>query len=286
MLNPVNQVPKQPRLVGLFAAISLAVMTCTSAARGQFPIEGFTEPVRRVEVASAEPGVVANVYVHEGDRIAKGQLLAQLENDSLKAAVEVAKTAAGNKGRFEVAQAERTLRRFRVERLELLRTKGHAHQEEILRAQADLEVAEANLRIAEEQQRIDALEWKRAEALLERRNVCSPCDGLVVLVHKEPGEFVASTAPAVVTLVQIDKLRVIFAMSTAEARQVTAWQEVQVSFPDTNSKATAVVESVSPVTDPESGTVRVRVLLDNSKGQHSCGVKCVFGLPTRAVSRK
>lgn len=261
-----------------------ALFLVVAPAYAQSPIDGFTEPYRRSELAATEPGVVANVLVEEGDRVEAGQLVAQLENAALKAAAETAQATAENLGRLDAAKAECELRERRLNRLKELRTKGHAHQEELDRAETDLAVAQANFRIAQEQQRVDVLQSKHAEALLERRNVRSTLSGLVVFVHHQPGEFVTAASPAVVTVVQIDKLRVTFALPTAEARRLTANQRVQVKFAETNSAAAAVVESVSSITDPESGTVRVRVLIENSEERYPCGVKCELILPARVAN--
>jgi RND family efflux transporter MFP subunit len=261
----------------------VALLLAAAPVAAQSPIEGFTEPYRRSELASTEPGVVASVLVDEGDRVEAGQLVAQLENSALKAAAAAAQETAASLGRLDAAKAECELRERRLNRLKELRAKGHAHLEEVDRAETDLDVAQANLRIAQEQQRVDVLQSKHADALLERRNVRSTLDGLVVLIHHQPGEFVTTASPAVVTVVQIDKLRVIFAIPTGEARRLASGQRVQVRFAETDSVATAVVESVSPVTDPESGTVRVRVLIDNSQELHPCGVKCELIMPARVA---
>src|SRR5690348_8716185 len=85
----------------LLATLSFAVGICAPVyGQSQSQIDGFTEPYRRAELASAEPGVVASVMVEEGDRVEAGQLVAQLENAALKAAAEVAQATAANTGRL------------------------------------------------------------------------------------------------------------------------------------------------------------------------------------------
>ena len=36
------------------------------------------------------------------------------------------------------------------------------------------------------------------------------------------------------------------------------------------------MEFVAPVTEAESGTVRVKVLIDNAKGAYRCGIRCLL----------
>lgn len=270
-MNPFQQIRQW---TGLF--VGIFVFGIPSMARAELPLEGFLEPYQRVELAASEPGVVVKLLVQEGDRVTSGQLLAQLENNPLAIAVELAQTAANNNGQIQAAQAEKLQRSRRLEGLQQLREKGHATQEEIFRAQVDLEIAEANLLVAQEQQRMSTLELKRAESLLERRNVRSTLQGVVNMIYHQPGEFVAATSPALFSIVQTDKLRVNFAVPPQTKLPIQVGQTVPVQLSDSNQRAAGVVEFISPVTDPESGTIRVRVVIDNTAGSYPCGVKCVL----------
>jgi hypothetical protein len=55
---------------------------------------------------------------------------------------------------------------------------------------------------------------------------------------------------------------------------------VALSLPESKRRAVGQVEFVSPVTDAESGTVRVKVLLKNTDGQYRSGVRCEIDLST------
>ena len=58
---------------------TIALLLCDpQSARAQLPVESFTEPFRRVDLAPAEPGTVATIQVREGDSVRKGQVLATL----------------------------------------------------------------------------------------------------------------------------------------------------------------------------------------------------------------
>jgi multidrug efflux pump subunit AcrA (membrane-fusion protein) len=45
---------------------------------------------------------------------------------------------------------------------------------------------------------------------------------------------------------------------------------------DSSASVQGAVESVSPVTDAESGTVRVKVCFDNPKGEYRSGQRCTL----------
>ncbi|HEV2698237.1 MAG TPA: HlyD family efflux transporter periplasmic adaptor subunit, partial [Terriglobales bacterium] len=49
---------------------------------------GKVEPITKVEVKSKASGIVTKLYVEYGDRVKKGQLLAQLDKEEIAAGVE------------------------------------------------------------------------------------------------------------------------------------------------------------------------------------------------------
>ncbi len=266
--------------------ITIAWLMVAKAACGA-SFDGFTEPFRKIEVAASETGTVAQLLVHEGDHVTKGQALATLDNDVLEVSREIATANVQAKGKQESAIAERELRKTRVERLEPLRAEGHASQEEVDRARADLAVAEANLQAAREQHQLDALERKKIEAMIERRTLRSPIDGFVLKIQKDEREFVSANSASVATVIQLDPLRVVFSLPNVYAAKLSAGGKVDLELPENGAKVRGKVEFVAPVTEAESGTVRVKVLIDNAHGAYRCGVRCLlnFGEPKDAPVR-
>ena len=76
------------------------------------------------------------------------------------------------------------------------------------------------------------------------------------------------------TIVQCDRLKIVFPVPAAEAHRFSVGKKVTVNFPEDVEPAEGLVEVVSQVTDPESGTVRVKVVLDNSQGRYRSGMAC------------
>jgi RND family efflux transporter MFP subunit len=270
----------------LWCAIVLAFLTA-AAARAQGPqnespdqdLEGFTEPIRKLDLIPPEPGIIASLLVHEGDRVKKDQLLGSLDCDTQQVALRIAKNNAAAHGRLDSAMAERDLRRWRLAKLQKLRKEGNANEEEVTRVASELSVADANVLAALEQRSTDALEAERITSTIERRMMRSPFDGLVTRVFREEKDFVGSNNLPVMTIMQTDKLRVTFTIPTALACRLKVGQKVALTFPTTGQRATGAVEFISPVTEAESDTVRVKVLIDNKEGKYRCGVRCAVNLP-------
>lgn len=249
------------------------------------PVEGFTEPYRKVDLSPAEPGTLMTLSVREGDTVKKGELLGALDCEALSLSQQIAKVNMEAHGRLDAAIAERSLRKTRLEKLQSLLPRGHSSQEEIDRAKADFDIAQANVLTASEQLAADALEYQRVGALIERRTLRSPMDGIVTRIYHEEREFIMANAPVVLTVVQLNPLRVVFSVPLEQTASLKVGQSVPLTFTDTAARTQGKIELVSPVVDAESGTVRVKVLLDNSKGIYRCGVRCTFGdVPTAPLA--
>jgi RND family efflux transporter MFP subunit len=245
---------------------------------GGLEIDGFTEPYRSVDVAASEVGIIAELKVREGDVVRKGQALATLDSDLQRALLSIAEKNVESQGRLQSARAELGLRKHRLEKLETLLTKGHARQDEVERARADLAIAEAQVLAAEEDLVIRELEYQKIAVQLDRRSVYAPLDGVVVQLLKDEGEFVAPTDPYVMNLVQLDRLLATFSVPNGGAATLQLGDHVPVLLAS-GETVQGVVEFVAPVTDAESGTVRVKVRIENPDGMHRSGQRCSLRLP-------
>jgi len=132
--------PKVERKARAAAALPAAVAsrasadsqpTSTSLGRSDVVAPGIVEPWgAQVELAAQEPGWIAAIVVHEGEAVRAGQLLATLEDETQRRAVELA--------RAELTEAEAALEK----------TERGATPEELRQAQADYAAAAARSKFA------------------------------------------------------------------------------------------------------------------------------------------
>jgi len=265
-------------LIATLAIVAMGVATPSACSQeiGTELIEAFTEPYRVLDLAAAEPGILQRFAVKQGDRIAAGDLVASLNTEVLRARLDLARVRANLKGAIKKAQADVAQKRRRYGKLAGLHQNGHASPEEIDTARSNLEIAEAGLLEAQESQKLAQLEQKQIEAQLSRREIRSPFDGQVVKLEKDEGEYVASLEPIVAQVVQLDKLRVKFFIDTARARSLQRGDQLNVLLLDGNQQVETTVEFVSPVTDADSRTVRVEVVIDNAEQRYRSGVPVRF----------
>jgi RND family efflux transporter MFP subunit len=261
-------------------AVAAIIVVLSARALVAQTVESFTEPYRKVDLVPAESGVLRSLDVREGEQVAKNQQLGGLDCEVQEIALAIARANLEARGQLESAAAERDLRKSRLAKLQELQTSGHATNDEVERAVADLAVAEANFLAATEKRKIDELEFRRIAALIDRRILKSPIDGVVTRIYKEEAEFVGATSTPLMTIMQLDPLRITFSVPNSHAQALRVGQSVALSLPESKRRAVGQVEFVSPVTDAESGTVRVKVLLKNSDGQYRSGVRCEIDLST------
>ena len=240
-------------------------------------VEGFTEPIRKLDMIPPEPGIIDSLTVHEGSQVKKDELIGSLDCEVQQASLDIARGNAANHGRLDSATAERDIRRWRLSKLQTLRVEGNANEEEVARVASELAVAEANIAAALEQRSADTLEIAHISAMIERRMLRSPFNGVVTRVFHEEKEFIGNNSP-ILTIMQLDKLRVTFTVPTAQIARLKVGQSVPLTFPNSGQKAAGKIEFISPVSEAESDTVRVKVLIENPQGKYRCGVRCALNV--------
>ncbi len=241
----------------------------------------FTEPVRQSEVAAAEPGIVARLLVREGEAVSAGQPLAELDYQVLQRTLEIAQLRADSDAKVRSAQATLEIRQRKFENLQPLLDVGHANPSEVEQARAEYDAALAEYELARLEADENRLDVARIQAQINHRIIFSPIDGLVTEIHRQPGEYISSTEPEFATVVEISQLRVRFYLLAETAARLQRGQRVSLLLGRQQSQQVAgQVAYVSPVTDPDSGTVRVDVLIDNADNRLRSGTPCQWpGFP-------
>jgi RND family efflux transporter MFP subunit len=271
----LNTAPSPSRARWLLGAAIALSTTCVSAVE----IAGFTEPNRSVEVASPEQGIVTEVHVRVGEFVVKGQPIASLDDDLHRIMLDTARDRKSARGALEAAEAELQMRTSRLEKLQELVQEGFGRKEELERAQADHEIAQAELKAEREKLIEQQWQFTKIEAELRRRVVVAPMDGIVAARLKEQGEYVAPNEPNVITLVELNPLLAKFPMKRSQAKSLRINGTVDVRLED-GKVVQGIVDEISPIVDAQSGTIKVKVRIDNHEGALLSGERCTINVPT------
>jgi len=258
----------------IMGVVLLTVLIQTSVAME--PIDGFVTPFRTIHVATAETGIVREIAVREGDVVEPGQILARLDDEVHLSLLAIAEKSMQSDGRLRAAATEHRMREERLRKLKALMGRGSARPEEVERAAADAEIAAARLRAVEEDLAVKRLEHERARILWARRSVHAPTLAVVLQIHKELGEFIGPSDPHLMTIVQLDPLLAVFAVPSRRARRLRTGHPVEVRLPESDALLKGIVDSVSPVVDGKSGTMRVEVRLANPQRRLLSGEPCLL----------
>jgi RND family efflux transporter MFP subunit len=170
-------------------------------------------------VACGEAGIVDRLKVKLGDRVAKDQVLVELDMSVLEAARRVATAKASGKARLAAAEVEFSLKSQRYQKLSQLYQEGAGSPEEASKARGAAEVARQDVEATLEAIDQSRLETEQIDAQIERRRIRSPIDGVVVELTRKQGEYISTSEPHIATVVSLDQLKAVFYLPTKIATE-------------------------------------------------------------------
>ena len=213
-----------------------------SSATSILDASGYVVARRRATVSSKVTGKVMKVFIEEGMYVEEGQLLAQLDDSTMKADLN-----------YSQSQLDEAIRVFN-------RTKELAKEE--LASQASLDAARASV------EGLEALNAVRKQVVNDMQ-ILAPFSGVVVYKAAQPGEMISPvsagggfTNTGICTIVDMDSLEVEVDVNEAFINRVKPGQPVITNlnaYPkwDIPSEVIAII----PTADRNKATVKVRIAL-------------------------
>lgn len=232
-------------------------VTVVAAQRADFVTSvsatGTVASLREAKIASTLPGIVAEVFVIEGQRVPRGAPLMRLRTDQM-AATEAQARAGVAQAKAALHLADISVRRMRelsqfsaVSRQEL-----DAAEAQFVAAQAQLELTEATLAAAQIQ--------------LRDATVTAPFAGTITQRLVEPGEAVSPAAPSFV-LAQLDAVYVELAVPERQRPGLRAGQPVAITVDAlAGSQFAGRIQEIEPAAMSSSRSFLVKVRVPNSRG--------------------
>ena len=259
---------------GVLTLVAVTAACVQSIRAAELPVlDCVIEPYEVVEVSSAAEGVIEKIHVERNDLVTKDQVLAELESDVEKASLAFAHLNASLDTDIGLRRASLDFDQRNSTRIEELYAKKAIplhHKDE-----ADTDAAKSRwlLTKAQDEKRLAALELVRAKAVVRRKTVRSPIDGVVVARHRSTGEYIEDQA--IITVAQLHPLRIEVIVPVELFGAIETGMSAQI-FPELVSSGTrnATVISVDRVIDGASGTFDVRLELPNPDYKIPSGLKC------------
>ena len=233
------------------------------------------EPSATVDLGLPIAGTLAETRFDRGDEVSVGETMARLESRLEAVGVAIATEVAESDTAVELREATSALgERTRARNLRLADSAAVSEQT-LDQVSTEARIAALQLRQEREARVLAALELERAEALLARREIRSPIDGVVVERYREVGEHV--DAEPVYRVARLDPLHVevIVPIEYRESVARGLGASVRLAVPGFENRAlAATVERIDAVADAASATFGVSLVLDNPEHAIPGGVRC------------
>ncbi|QGY46671.1 efflux RND transporter periplasmic adaptor subunit [Maribellus comscasis] len=196
------------------------------------------EPFEEVHLAPASPGKIESIPVEIGDKVSKDQVLIKMDDTQL-------------------LQSKIQMNNLQTDfsRLDTLRKVGSIAQQQYDQMEAQYEVAQKNVK-----------------HLADNTTITAPFSGVISGKYFENGEMysgspIASVGKAaIVSLIQIDKLKAIVSISEKYFPNVKKGMEAKIRvdvYPD--MEFSGKIYRIYPTINPQSRSFDVEVSIDNSK---------------------
>ena len=233
------------------------------------------EPNSVANVSTREVGVLEKIMVKRGDIVKKGQVVARLESSLEAIALDFANARAKMKGEVESRQATLDYMLRQRDRIAELYVDNAISFNEKDKAETDVRLAETELQVALDNQRLMQIERERAARRLELRSIRSPVEGVIVEILLVPGESVEDRAREIMTIAEVDplKVEVIVPADRFGLIQVGTSAEIMPLVPGGEVRF-AAVSTVDRTIDAASGTFGIQLLLENKDHTLPGGIRC------------
>ena len=258
-----------------------------AAASSVLDASGYVVARRQATVSSKVTGKVLEVFIEEGMRVEKDQVVATLDDTTQQALLALA-VAQADSARASLAEIEAQLRNARLERNRLrdLAERDLASKSSLDTAEAVYDELAARLGTGGENVEVALSNVAVAEDSLSNMTIKAPFAGIVVSKNAQPGEMISPisagggfTRTGICTIIDTDSLEIEVDVNESYIQRVKAGQRVSAvldAYPSWRIRAEVI--AIVPTADRQKATVRVRIgfLERDERVLRDMGVKVSF----------
>ncbi len=244
------------------------------------PATGEVLPLMSSIVKSEISGRVTSIKVKEGDAVARGQVLLELDRTSLETRVREAQRS------FEAdrLRMEKSERNF--ERLKELYEKKFVGEKEFLDAETDFNLAKLNLEIA--QARLDD-----AEEDLSKTEIVAPHEGIVTLLDIVDGQVISgatsvSNGTELMTVAQLNELYMEANINEVDVEKLQVGQAARLRFdaiPNYEVEGTIRVIAPSARKDGNIRIFPIEVVFEVKDARVRPGISATVEIPVASAKQ-
>lgn len=216
-------------------------------------VSGSLIPDEEVDLSFETSGKITDIYFKEGARVARGQLLAKINDAPLQA-------------QLRKLQAQWRLMQDRVFRAKALLAKEAVSKEAFQEAEANLSALKA--------------EMDMVKAQIQQTELRAPFDGIIGLRQVSTGAY-ATTSTSIATLTKTSPLKVEFSVPERYAGTLPPGTALTFTAEGDLTPRKAKIYASDSRVDPDTRTYTVRALYDNKGGKLVPGRYVSVNLSTR-----
>ncbi|WP_343312703.1 efflux RND transporter periplasmic adaptor subunit [Brucella sp. BE17] len=227
---------------------------------------GTLSALRSINVGAQVSGQLKSVKVEVGDQVKQGQQLAEIDASPFEKKIEIANAQLDNlKAQLLSKDAQLTLKKLNAKRQKsLLATRG-VSQATVDQADADLAIAEADVKALGAQIRQQEAQLSSDMVDLGYTKIYSPMDGTVVDQSAKEGETLnaVQSAPTIVTVADLTTMTVEAQVSEADISRLKPDMSVYFTLlgqPD--KRFTGTLRQIKPTPETENNVVLYYALFD------------------------
>lgn len=215
---------------------------------------GTIKPARLVAVGAQASGRVLSLKVTLGQKVAAGDLIAEIDSMTQQNALRTAEANLANiRAQLAERQANLTLAEQTLARQQRTLAQRATSAADFESAEATVKTTRAQIAALEAQIRAAEVAVGTAQVNLGYTRVTAPIDGTVLAIVTQEGQTVnaSQSAPTIVVMGQIDVMTVYAEISEADVTRVRPGQPVYFTvLGDTQRRFSATLDTIDPA--PES----------------------------------
>lgn len=258
-----------------------------AAANSVLDASGYVVARRQATVSSKVTGKVVEVYVEEGMRVEKDEVVARLDDTTQQAQLSLARARAES-SRALLDEIEAQLRNARLERDRFrdLAKRNLTSQASVDAAEATFDQLAARLATGRENVKVAERNVELAQDALSNMTIKAPFAGMVVSKNAQPGEMISPisagggfTRTGICTIIDTDSLEIEVDVNEAYIQRVKPGQSVSATLDAYSDwRIPAEVIAIVPTADRQKATVKVRIgfLERDERVLRDMGVKVAF----------
>ena len=250
-------------------------------------VSGLVYPLHDITLSAGVTGLVMQRLVEPGQRVSANQVLLMLDDRMQTIESNRRKNIFEDQSELKAARERAAIL---VTLLEDARTifqrTGSVSKDELLRLEAEYSAAKGRQEQLEAQKQRERLDYEFAERERLQRHIVAPVAGVITKIIPQVGEW-AKPGDPIVLLVDPSVAVLHLAIPHLEIGnlRVGSTQTVLLETGGPVTQASGKVTFISPVADPASGLVEVRITFANPQGGFKTGIKGSLQLPSAGTGR-